>query len=90
MEHGTNNRYSKGCRCEPCKQAGREYRALKRVFTHNNAGYAHGCRCDICGAARLAYQRRKRGTRRPEPSKYDTPTPSAIIAQFKERFGARS
>ena len=33
--HGTRSKYSSGCRCEPCKQASRDYarerRALGRI-----------------------------------------------------------
>jgi hypothetical protein len=29
--HGTNNRYNKGCRCEPCRAAGRAYGRLRRA-----------------------------------------------------------
>jgi hypothetical protein len=45
------------CRCDPCKQAGRDYRANRKKhavesnfadYVHGNDTYNLGCRCAIC------------------------------------------
>ena len=61
-EHGTRSRYSNdGCRCEPCRQAEREYQEARRgplkprrtPPQHGTAScYSNlGCRCAPCRAA---------------------------------------
>ena len=53
-EHGTLNRYLKwGCRCDPCKEAGRLDNKRRRAASHTGSlyGYKHGCRCDGCRRA---------------------------------------
>lgn len=55
-KHGTRTRYAKGCRCDPCKTAGYEYRRQAKGSQPNKHGtytaYSwNGCRCDECKAA---------------------------------------
>lgn len=70
--HGTVRRYrSAGCRCDPCKAAGRakvirDTQRLREgrsfVTTHNRWGYRRGCRCYRCRADYREYERtRDRG-----------------------------
>lgn len=87
--HGTYTRYTRGCKCDACKQAGRDYRATYVVTNHSDSGYAKGCRCEVCGLARMERQRRRRGTERPRPSKYDTPTPPEVIDRWRDLLGGR-
>ena len=72
-EHGTRSKYTKGCRCDPCRTANREwdeeYRRRRGVKEQKPAQhgtksmYVKGCRCDeCCIASREAgreYRRRK-------------------------------
>lgn len=64
--HGTNTGYmNHGCRCEPCKEARKAYRAERRAnppkpratnSAHGtNSRYTKGCRCDECRAAATAW-----------------------------------
>lgn len=52
-----------------------------------NGRYAKGCRGDACGLARVEYQRRRRGTIRAQPSKYQPQTPPEYINRWKELLG---
>lgn len=59
--------YSKGCRCQVCRQARLDYQReykLKRFGTrpkiHGDNGYrVYGCRCEICTKARADSYRRR-------------------------------
>lgn len=72
MKHGSYSTYTnKGCRCDACKEAAREYardlkrrkeqdgqvRSLRPVAVHGTYSmYTHaGCRCDLCSQARRDY-----------------------------------
>ena len=58
-DHGVHARYAAGCRCEPCKEAGRQRRAKRKAGfgpddpRHGsvNGYYTLGCRCDKCRQA---------------------------------------
>lgn len=61
---GTHSRYSNGCRCEPCRQAHRDYTAARRKAALAAGELSHGvrntydagCRCPKCyEARRVAY-----------------------------------
>lgn len=61
--HGTISAYANGCRCEPCRDAGKAFRAgvpadYKRHGTLT--GYTHGCRCQDCKQAARDYRARKK------------------------------
>lgn len=69
--------YTRGCRCEGCKEANREQqravkeRRVKRFKTgkvdisHGVSGYSNwDCRCGVCGSAWSAYLRERRAIRR--------------------------
>lgn len=69
--HGTDSRYSRGCRCDSCRHAHTQYAASRRNATagmlpagdprHGKvAGYNAGCRCDSCRRAASEYSRRLR------------------------------
>src|SRR5690606_25954162 len=71
---GTYSGYSVGCRCEPCRQAGSEYRrawrrrlyeALQSDPAHPKhgtpSGYDAGCRCARCFEAGNKQRARVRG-----------------------------
>ena len=53
--HGSRSRYERGCPCDACRAAQREYTRslrLKDPPTHSWSGYMnYGCRCDICRKA---------------------------------------
>jgi hypothetical protein len=58
--HGTPSAYNKGCRCDTCSEANREYRkqARAKMLASGNtphgtvSGYRNwGCRCDLCKTA---------------------------------------
>lgn len=62
INHGTRYAFDKrGCRCEACTHAHREYRALRRralattpsdLIPHGLLGYSnYMCRCEVCIAA---------------------------------------
>lgn len=69
LEHGKHSTYTnKGCRCEECKEAAREYRRSKaglpkkrgrkpKPIEHGtSSGYFNGkCRCDECKTAAMSY-----------------------------------
>jgi hypothetical protein len=61
---GTHARYSRGCRCQPCRDAHRVYTRERRKAALAEGALSHGvrntydagCRCDKCvGARRVAY-----------------------------------
>jgi hypothetical protein len=81
LAHGKHNTYSRGCRCQPCRdahaayvRAGRQaasqrHRAGHRPanITHGYSGYQnHYCRCEICRTARAEYDQRRMRRRRVE------------------------
>lgn len=62
--HGTHSTYSRGCRCEGCREAHRIYTAQRRAvalaegtLSHGLRGtYDAGCRCQKCRDAKhVAY-----------------------------------
>lgn len=64
--HGTHTRYSRGCRCEPCRRGRSEYmrkmKAKKAATGPSEHGVIksylyYGCRCDLCRDAWCAYKR---------------------------------
>lgn len=63
VEHGTRARYTKGCRCRPCRDANndynREWRARQSgpvTAEHGSrSAYEAGCRCEPCTEANRAY-----------------------------------
>ena len=58
-KHGTQGYYNKGCRCERCKLAKREYRTQTAVLGHGTKWYYDkGCRCDSCVDAKQEYRRK--------------------------------
>jgi hypothetical protein len=65
--HGTESRYSSGCRCADCKQAMNAERARRRrtpnVRVHNRSGYTNGCRCDVCREAHRVYSAARHGVK---------------------------
>jgi len=70
--HGSINAYTRGCRCDKCKEANR-LRAQKVRSTglvegdprHGKlAGYSQGCRCDPCRIAMRTYQQTRNAQRR--------------------------
>lgn len=70
-DHGTRARYSRGCRCTPCRDANAAYdrklRARAGLPEHGKRGtYTSGCRCEPCRAANTEYQKvRARGGVKP-------------------------
>jgi hypothetical protein len=76
--HGTNGRYSQGCRCDPCTDAHSAYhwrntlaqrergREDPSLIPHGTTGgYRNwGCRCKACTAAALASSAAYRESRR--------------------------
>lgn len=65
--HGTEYRYTRGCRCDACRAASAAARRIRRltpnVAVHGAYGYANGCRCDACRTgnnARSSANRAKR------------------------------
>lgn len=75
QRHGSNAGYNRGCRCEPCVEARKAYRAERKAnpvgrvekADHGTiAKYTHGCRCQPCRDAIAEYNRRRRerGTER--------------------------
>lgn len=73
-EHGTQSKYSAGCRCEPCTVAHREacnrwreaVAGLPAVFfEHGASGYRnYACRCAVCTKANADRCRRDAAQRR--------------------------
>jgi len=73
--HGKRSTYSKGCRCDACREARRsyqnKYRQAKREgaevpgseVTHGLGGYTNwGCRCESCKKAYRSWRREHRDT----------------------------
>jgi hypothetical protein len=67
--HGTNRRHARGCRCEPCREANRQYRkewaarALERMECGRPTKYYAGCRCEACReSAKVAKLEHPHGT----------------------------
>lgn len=71
--HGCMQRYWRGCRCDPCRQAMRRYHRERRariagrpfprdpVLEHGTyILYSRGCRCDPCREAMRRYHRERR------------------------------
>ncbi len=66
--HGTAAGYWAGCRCDPCREARREYDRARRERglepddpRHGTInGYWFGCRCDLCREAHNEYNRARR------------------------------
>ena len=66
-KHGSVRSYGLGCRCEECKQVGREFKrqrdAERRLHAedapHGTRGGScnWGCRCDPCKEANTAYMK---------------------------------
>jgi WhiB family redox-sensing transcriptional regulator len=69
IKHGTRWGYMRGCRCDECKQARRDYENTRRadmrdgrrprpVAQHGSRSkYKYGCRCDLCVEANREYSR---------------------------------
>jgi hypothetical protein len=56
--HGSRATYSRyKCKCAPCREAERAWRAKYKSPKHGLSGYTYGCRCDFCRGARAAYMR---------------------------------
>ncbi len=64
--HGIHRSYSRGCRCDECREGERQYRSHLRLITDFDApeynhgerrGYRMGCRCDACREANNAYDK---------------------------------
>lgn len=54
--HGTHYRYSRGCRCDECKESAREERRQRyergpKIHGTASAYFNYGCRCDECKKA---------------------------------------
>ena len=68
--HGTDSRYTKGCRCDECRsahaEARRNLRARYRVEgfpSHGTYGsYSNGCHCAECTAAFRKYAAARRSS----------------------------
>lgn len=62
--HGTHSAYANGCRCEPCRAAGKAYRSTPIPEDYDRhgtlTGYTRGCRCDDCRGAAVAYRQSKK------------------------------
>ena len=73
-EHGTRARYQRGCRCEPCREADRQYRRQWQAgvraagsFNHGLTGYVtHRCRCPVCKKVASEYYAARRAQKRAE------------------------
>lgn len=74
-EHGTRSRYTRGCRCDGCREANRVYitawnrkrgvKPQKLGRTHGKvATYTWGCRCEACRRANT--ERKRRWLAKPE------------------------
>lgn len=65
-KHGTITEYMNyGCRCEPCRDANRQYRPSTPVAHGTRTAYIdHRCRCLDCKAANAAYHRERYRRRR--------------------------
>lgn len=75
INHGTNYRYKKGCRCTQCKTAHAESTQKERKRLRKSperlakrlhgiySTYAAGCRCNSCKTANTSYSRQIRGTK---------------------------
>jgi len=67
--HGSETRYSRGCRCEPCRRAAADARARRRLMPAVSrhgvySSYSNGCRCDECRAAYAKHRREQRARKR--------------------------
>ena len=70
--HGTESRYRRGCRCDPCKSTATAARTRRRKqspvstsATHGRAAtYSNGCRCQDCRAAHTVNRRAQRSAAR--------------------------
>lgn len=71
-EHGKRGTYTKGCRCDACREANRSYIESRRRAAgvqparlgpqseHGTPGrYKRGCRCEACRAGEAARTRRR-------------------------------
>lgn len=68
-EHGTLNRYRRGCHCEECREAVAErqrsrYGSVEPPHHGTVSGYQnYGCMCKACREAGRVYQRNQRAAR---------------------------
>jgi hypothetical protein len=72
FQHGTPSMYSKGCRCEPCRECATAQKRLRRTTARLlgvPAGAKHGtastygvyhCRCELCARAQAEKNRQYR------------------------------
>jgi len=70
--HGTRSRYERGCPCDACRGAMRDYMRMLRLKDPPNHGWSgylnYGCRCDICKRAHSdALWLRRNGMKRTVP-----------------------
>lgn len=91
VTHGTRSRYRKGCRCEECTVANREYMRRFRAraqlrpddWAHGLAStYSNfGCRCDACREAGLQEQREARARRAGIPTAAEEAHVAALLVE---------
>ena len=67
QKHGTQNSYNKGCRCDKCKKAKKDYRKNTPIKKHGTKwSYDKGCRCKLCKNAKSLYWHKQNPNSKPK------------------------